>query len=295
MSRFRSWSYLISKKIKPMKNILIPTDFSKNAHNALFHAVQLAKGRNCTFHLLNVYNKQNPYLNETEAQNLVVLLKNESNEGLRKACHKIMSYNTDPQHIFKSISKKGNLVDIISKTVEKKLIDLVVMGNSGCSEIKAIFLGSNTLNTISGLKQCPILTIPKDIEFKPPKTIAFVTDYKKNYDARLLEPLRAMAKQFNSNICVMRINETKLLDKVQEANRNVLLEYLSPFKCTTHWMPLFKSKATVIEIFINELNIDMLAMVNYEHGFFEKITREPVIKRVAFNLNVPFLIIPEGD
>ncbi len=291
MSRFRSWSYHISKKNEPMKNILIPTDFSKNAHNALLHAVQLAKGKNCTFHLLNVHDNKNPYLNDSEAKNLMVLLKNESNEGLRKACHKMMSYNTDPQHIFKTISQKGKLVDIISKTVKKEHIDLVIMGNSGCSEITAIFIGSNTLNTISNLKRCPILTIPKDIGFKPPKTIAFVTDYKRNYDAGLLEPLRTMAEQYNSKICIMRINEAKMLDKVQEANRNVLLQYLSPFECTTHWMPLFKSKATVIEVFINELNIDMLAMVNYKHGFFAKITREPVVKRVAFNLNIPFLVL----
>jgi len=33
-------------------------------------------------------------------------------------------------------------------------------------------------------------------------------------------------------------------------------------------------------------------MVNYWHSFFEKLTKENVIKRVAFNTEVPFLIFP---
>ena len=48
-------------------------------------------------------------------------------------------------------------------------------------------------------------------------------------------------------------------------------------------------------IFLEEMNIDMLAMVNYKHSFLERLGREPVIKRVAFDLDIPFLIIPYED
>ena len=38
-----------------MKRILLPTDFSENAFNAIVYAVQLFKDEKCTFFLLNTY------------------------------------------------------------------------------------------------------------------------------------------------------------------------------------------------------------------------------------------------
>lgn len=184
------------------------------------------------------------------------------------------------------------MVDLITKTIKEKEIDLVVMGNSGCSEMEAIFMGSNALRTIGAVQSCPILTIPKEIDFKPCKTIAFITDFKSKYDAKLLEPLRFMSKKFDSSIAIVHLNETEELSQTQSINRDILMEYLSDFKYTLNWIPIFKSKTTAIQDFLENRNIDMLAMVNYEHSFLERISREPVIKRVAFDLDIPFLIIP---
>ena len=93
----------------------------------------------------------------------------------------------------------------------------------------------------------------------------------------------------------MHINETEELSQIQGNNRDILLEYLSDFNCTVNWMPLFTSKSTAIQDFLVERNIDMLMMINYKHSFLEKISREPVLKRVAFDLDIPFLIIPYQD
>jgi len=38
-----------------MKHILIPTDFSSNAWNAIQYALKLFKNEECTFYLLNTY------------------------------------------------------------------------------------------------------------------------------------------------------------------------------------------------------------------------------------------------
>lgn len=279
-----------------MKNILIPSDFSNNAYNAIFHAAQLMKDEQCTFHLLNVYNEHTLLQSKNgTGKNLSQKLVEESKEGLQNVRRRIKLDQPDEQHVYKVISKKGYLSDVISKVVKSEHIDLVIMGNSGRSEVEAIFLGSSVLDTIVKIKECPILTIPKEIDFTSPKEIAFVTDYGRNYDAGLLEPLLFIAKQYKSKICVMHINEEEVLDGEQEMNRSVLLQYLSHFEYSLHWMPLFKNKATTIHSFLDELDIDMLAMVNYPHSFLDRITHEPVIKRVAFDLDIPFLIMPSTD
>ncbi|HEA19817.1 hypothetical protein LCGC14_2228780 [marine sediment metagenome] len=279
-----------------MKNILVPTDFSNNAYNALFHATQLMQGEACTFYILNVYNGFTPLRGKRiPNKDLEEQWREESLEGLLKVSHRIKLVETDPKHVFKTFIRKGDLAITVSETVAEKEIDLVVMGNSGRSEIDAIFMGSSALDTIDKAKKCPVMTIPKQIDFEPPKDIAFVTDYHNSYDAGLLQPLRFIAKRYGSKIRVMHINEEEVLDRHQAMNRSILQEYLLPFEHTFHWMPLLKSKATAINIFLEELEIDLLAMVNYEHSFLERWTREPVIKRVGFNNNIPFLVIPYGN
>ena len=278
-----------------MEKILVPTDFSSNAYNALFHAVQLVKNKPCTFFILNVHDEFTPLLSKSTGKDLIQQLKDESQEGLKAVKHRIKRDDPDSKHVFKTISEYGELTHIVADIVDKKEIDLVVMGNTGCSEIEAIFLGSNVLGTISTVKKCPVLTIPKEIDFVPPKQIAFVTDYHRPYDAGLLHPLLFLAKQYGSKICVMHINEEEVLDKYQTMNKSILLDYLLPFENSFHWMPLFKNKANSITTFLKELEIDFLTMVNYEHSILERVTREPVIKRVAFNLDIPFLVIPDSD
>lgn len=275
-----------------MKNILIPTDFSNNAYNALFHSTKLMEGQVCTFYILNVYNSFTPLQNPISSGDISKHLENESLEGLQRVLHRIRFDVKDAEHTFTSISKRGNIVDEISKMIDQEEIDLIVMGNSGRSEIEAIFMGSNALDVTTKIKKCPILTIPKEIDFVSPKEIAFVTDYARPFDAGLLKPLLFIADLNKSKIVVMHINEAEVLDKHQIMNKNILMEYLSPFEHSFHWMPLFKSKATAINSFLQELEIDMLAMVNYEHSFLERMTREPVIKRVGFDNNIPFLVIP---
>lgn len=278
-----------------MENILIASDFSNNAYNALFHASRLMKDEACTFHILNVYNSFTPLQKPISSSDISKHLEDESMEGLQSVLHRIRTDDSDSKHTFKTLSKKGNLVDIVSKTVKKEKIDLIVMGNSGRSEVEALFMGSNALDLTTKIMQCPILTIPKEIDFIPPKEIAFVTDYGRSYDAGLLQPLLHLAEHYKSKIAVMHINEEETLDKHQVINKGILKEYLLPFENNFYWMPLFKSKATAINTFLEELDFTMLAMVNYEHSFLERMTREPVIKRIGFDNNIPFLVIPSSN
>ena len=57
-------------------------------------------------------------------------------------------------------------------------------------------------------------------------------------------------------------------------------------------MPDYSSKEIEIKEFISELEIDLLAMVKNRHTLLEKITREPVIKKLGFHPLVPFLVMP---
>lgn len=72
-----------------IQHILVPTDFSNNAYNALFHAVELMKNNECTFHLLNIYNNYTPLKSKSPSKELLLQLSQESDEGLQEVYHRI--------------------------------------------------------------------------------------------------------------------------------------------------------------------------------------------------------------
>ena len=71
---------------------------------------------------------------------------------------------------------------------------------------------------------------------------------------------------------------------MQEYNLGILQNHLSDYEHSLHWMPKYAKKAVEINDFIEELEIDILAMVNYKHSFIENIINEPIIKKIALRV-----------
>ena len=289
------WYFLIIDSFS-MKNILVATDFSNNAYNALFFATQLFEHRGCNFYILNTYTELTPLLTQKIGvegrQSLIAQLSDESAEGLSQVYHRIHLDRDNPLHHFKTISKNDHLIDGLNQAIETYDIDLVVMGNSGQTSAKNTLWGSSVSKAIDEVCNCPILIVPGQIEYTLPRDIAFATDYKHTYNAKVLHPLVQLASLSKAVIRVVHIDEEHRLSKEQKSNLYTLREYLSTIEHSMHWMPDFASKSHVIQTFLDELGIDMLVMVRYEHGFISKLIREPVLRKVSFNISIPMVVLP---
>ena len=280
-----------------MKNILLPTDFSENAWNATQYALELFKEDNCEFHLLNTYTPAIVHSRfmavNAEGRLLEDTLHSASENGLKMVLDRLKRTSTNPNHRFNKVSSFSLLTEEIREAVTKFNIDLIVTGTLGASGLSEVFLGSNTVRIIKASRECPVIAVPHTYKFNKPGQIALVTDLKRNFDAAIIEPLKQIAKHLGACIRIMHIREEKQLDKYQRSNLNILKEYLADVPTTVHWMPCFSSKSVVIQTFLEEFGIDLLAMVHYKHGFLEQLTREPVIKKMAFHTQIPLLTIPD--
>lgn len=280
-----------------MKNILIPTDFSENAWNAIQYALTLFKEEECRIHLLNTYTpaiaSSRFMAASVESGMFENTAKTISAKGLKKLVDRIKRDFKNPKHSFKVTSSYSFLVDEIKEVLETEEIDFIVMGTKGASGLKEVFMGTNAVRVINAIRNCPVLVIPENFCFSKATQIAFATDYKRSYDAEMLQPLKQMASNFDATIRIMHITEEKELNKFQEANMYILDEYMHILKHTLHWVPSFASKSEVIGQFLEDMNVDMLAMVNFEHSPLAQLMREPVIKHLAFHIHIPLLVLPE--
>jgi nucleotide-binding universal stress UspA family protein len=275
-----------------MTKILLPTDFSENALSAIVYALKLYANETCTIYLLNSTQLKASRISSFSNKLLSTMHENAKKDLLALKAKLEHTY-TNTNHQFEVILSVGNLDDTIESATEKYAIDMVVMGTKGATGAKEIFVGSNTTKVIKKIKKCPVLMVPDTYEFAVPKQIAFPTDFNRSCDAKVFHYLKKMADLYDSKIRIVHINVEEKLNEIQENNFTTLKQYLKEYKHSFHWIPAYTSKATGIIDFVEELEIDMLAMVHYSHSFMERITREPVIKKIGFRPTIPFLVIPE--
>ena len=281
-----------------MKNILLPTDFSDNAWNATQYAIELFKDEKCVFHLLNTYT---PAIASSRFMAATINggqiedgAHSNSERGLNKVLKKIKATYKYPYHSFKTISSFSLLVDEIKDIVENEAIDLIVTGTKGASGLEEVFMGSNTVRVIKSIKNCPVLAIPHHFHFKRPSEIAFATDFNRFYTESELQPILDLAETFKATIRIVHVQyEIKALSELQQFNLNMLRKYLNDVEHYLHTITEMNSVSKTLEVFAEELDVHLLAMLNYQHSYMEKMTREPVVKRLAFHTQIPLLVIPE--
>ncbi|WP_339610252.1 universal stress protein [uncultured Planktosalinus sp.] len=278
-----------------MKKIIIPTDFSENAYNAIAYAMQLLKDEDCTFYLLNTYTPvlyNSEYMYYTPTMSLDDIYKSNSVKGLERTKKRIKKEFKNPKHQFETLSFFSFLTGEINELVEKKNIDLVIMGTQGATGAKEVLFGTQTIHVIKKAT-CPVLAIPSDYEFKPLKNILLPSDFSIGFNENQLQVLRYLANLHHSTLHILHILQKNELSENQESGKHFLSKY---FKSVTVDFHLKKGDdiQEVIMKFQKENPVEILSMINNKHSFFENLFFEPVVHKVGFHVNIPFLVIPSG-
>ncbi|MEM9077083.1 MAG: universal stress protein [Bacteroidota bacterium] len=281
-----------------MQKILIPTDFSENAWNAISYAMHLFRDRKCTFYFLNTYTPVIPssrfMANIVDGVRIVDAVRDASQKGLQQTVEQVKKEFNNSNHIFETISSFNLLVEEVKDVVEEFGIHLVITGTKGASGIDEVFMGSNTVRIIKNTKRCPVLAIPQHFDFIAPSEIAFATDFNRFYSSSELQPLLDLADMFKATIRIVHVQyKLKALSELQQFNLNMLRRYMKDTEHYVHTVSELNSVSHTLEMFSEELDIHLLAMLNYQHSYMEKMTREPIVKRTAFHTQIPLFVIPE--
>ncbi len=280
-----------------MKRILLPTDFSNNAWNALFTAVKVYANVECQFYLLHAYEPNALNLlgrkNEKRLGVIYNSLAEYSTQELRKILDYLHKNHNNPNHSFECISKSRVLEEAIQEIIPTKDIDIVVMGTQGATGAKEVFMGSNTVKVLKKIKNYPILVVPSEYNFQHMKTLIFPTNYTQTYKEHQLSALTELVKIWNTKIQILHVTAEFELNDIQNENREVLKNYFSTLDYSFYDAEFEEGISHSIENYLSENMVDLMAVIRYEHTSWEKIIREPVIKKLAFHTKIPVLMLPE--
>ncbi len=139
------------------KNILVPTDLSPGAEEALDYACEMARQFGATIHLLNVIAIPAlgvPELGVAMASSVIDALVKDNQEALEELAERKCVKAKMGQHLLRT----GDARDVIIQTAKELGVDLIVMGTHGRRGVTRALLGSVT-ETVVRMAPCPVLTV----------------------------------------------------------------------------------------------------------------------------------------
>lgn len=275
-----------------MKKIIVPTDFSFASKDAYVFALQIAEKLKVAVEVVHIYsgsfNTQRPY-------------------SLKAGMGRYESLMDDLKY-FTELEGAGNIavkakVNISYKAIggatQKQLIELsnepetlmLVMGMTGAGVSKERVFGSIS-REISQKANCPVLLIPKDVDFKEFKNILFASDYDA-VEAKFLRQAISFSKPFNAMMHFIHVQEENDWDLNIELEDR-LFKYLfaegDPEYAFNMATIDAKTVTQGLNQYIEENEIDLAIMVAHKRNLWERIMHKSVTKKMAITSQVPILV-----
>jgi len=273
-----------------MRTILLPTDFSDNANNALNYAVEIALLTRSTLHLLHVYTPVVSPKNQIHA-----LLTDEIHDAKQESLERLTVQSNTIKTMYPALqvvvkTEVGEPIsEILSYATEIKP-DLIIMGTLGASNITRMLFGSNTASVVEK-SNFPVLCIPAGCPYRLPSRILFATTFSFD-DIKGVTRLSAFAKLFESEIIVAHVDTSSH----EESDDSSMQKFIKEIKLITDYVKvssLLVSDHNVsmgLDQIINKENIDMLALSTFKRNFLEKFYNPSLTKKMVLYSSVPILV-----
>ena len=277
-----------------MMKIVLPTDFSKNAFHAIVYAAKLLEKTTSIFYLMHAYTPalyRIDYAFGSPGQlGLPDDQQNSAQNALEKIRKRLKKKFDNTRHTYMTHAAFNTLEDEVKNVVKNENVDAIIMGTQGATGAKEILFGSTAVHILKKA-EIPVLAVPSEYRFKPPKQILFPTDYEVDYEKADLEFLMQVAKSWESHINVLHVSSPEGLTPEQKRNKKILEKILPPKSYKVYDLP-DQELIHAINGFQENVPIDFLVMIKNKHSFLERLFVEPVIQNIGLHCKVPFLVLP---
>ena len=268
-----------------IKKILVPTDFSSPANNALRYATVLAERYGAQVNIFHAFTvtllsaRGNPVLTDPKLARANKQIAEAELKKLKRmaSTRNRVKFNTTAA----PINWPMDLADVI----HNQQVDLIVIGTTGASGLKKFFMGSNAARVIQN-SRIPVLAVPEEAEFCEHPKIGFAYDGLALKEFRKLSIIRSFKNTLNASIQVFQIVRNK---QPSSSHLSELINFLSGAQGDYIYEGQIKS-AILKCIKVN--HFDMLVMIPRRHGFFRTLVSASMTKRVVYKIPIPLLAIP---
>lgn len=272
-----------------MKTLLLATDYSKAANNALKYAIELAKFTRAKLLLFHAYSIPVPISETTMVMPMAIQDLQEGNKKAMKKLENKIVEQTNGKIKIESIVSSGMPVDEILQVLRKKKVDMVVIGIKGAGKISQALIGS-TATFLMKKTNVPVLVIPEKAKFSKARKIALAYDYSQPIKKDVLRSIKEFAKMFKAEIMIL--NVVSLFEEPGYKKALELVKLNRAFRGIKHkfYFPVSENTRDEINSFVKKQKPGMLIMFPHKHTLLERLLYHASdTKRMAFQTRIPLL------
>ncbi|PZR29480.1 MAG: hypothetical protein DI535_01860 [Citrobacter freundii] len=271
-----------------MKTIIVPTDFSPVAVNALNYAVDMAIAINASIMLLHIY--QIPVAITDTPLILVSVedLKADAEKKLETAKQELERVTANKVKIYTE-ARLGNVTDELEELGKTINPFAVVMGTTGQSAVERVIFGSNTLNVIKHIKW-PVICVPTGKAYGGGiRKIGLASDFREVAETVPVEAIKTFAAQFNAEFHVLNIHYQDLPRELPEQSA-LLQSALSALNPQYHFIES-KDLEQGIHEFAERNNLDLIITIPKKHKLLEGIFKKSSTKELIYHSHIPVMCL----
>lgn len=267
-----------------IQKIIIATDYSAEAENAMIYAAKAAAQVGYEVILFHLYNFSIHALNaRVSGDELDKHLKKAENSLVATATSLASDYRIKVRpHL-----ATGLFLEEINRAMKLHDAGLLVMGMPGKS-LEQELLGNTTTSAIGQLS-FPVLAVPLNAAFRGIEHIIFACDMVRGVQKQVLEEVKHIVADFGAIVEVFHVGQTveyllkEQKERISEAMNGVGYFYKNVVS---------EKVIAAIKEEIAETRTDLLIMVPYHYGFWGSVVHRSRTRVMASESNVPLLSIP---
>lgn len=270
-----------------MKKILVATDFSPAATNAVYYAADMARVLHAGIVLLNVYQVPVPYTELPMALDTEDI-KADAEKKL-DSIREELALGTNEEINITTIAKLGLFYDSIDEACEEVQPYVVVMGSQGTTAAERFLFGGHTVHAMKHLNW-PLITVPPASEFEGLKKIGLACDFNDVEDTVPVAKINKLLSDFNAELHVLNTGMKEQFDPELVFQSGVLRGILHNPGHVYHYITAEDTDQGIIDYAV-EKDIDLLVVIPKEHSFLERIFFRSHSKHMVLHSPIPVMAL----
>ena len=286
-------SVLLKKEgaARPVRQIVVPIDFSGTAENAFRFGLELAQFLGAGLSVLHVHNPQVD-VGKTfrlEVPSDVMPLKQRMLRALGERLLRARRDNPALENLeVKTSVVSGQVAEEICRVSRSGDTDLIVMGTTGESHLLGNWFGS-VATQVARCAECPVLLIPDGVGFRGFGKVIYASNYHPS-EERILPRVVDFIHPFSSTVFFAHINQTKThrSQGLSAPEGQVFHKNGVTFQLTA-----IESHDVVdgLSRFADESDAQLMVMTTTHRNFFEELFHKSATRKMIFNTRIPLMIL----
>jgi len=274
-----------------MKTIIVPTDFSDIAINAMNYAVELARQTGCSILLFHAY--QVPVSMTDVPIVLVSVEELQKNADTKMAeIKKSLEQMTGGSIKIYAETKLGDTVDELEEACNHIKPFAVVMGTKGATGLERVLFGSTTLTTIKHINW-PVIIVPPNKKYSSIKKIGFACDFNKVVESTPTDLIKDFVKELHAELYVLNVDHNNVHFKPDTPEQSVLLHTLLEDLNPKYYFIEDENIEAGINKFADDNDLDLVITIPKKHKLLESLFKKSHTRQLVFESHVPIMCVHE--